>query len=311
MQKIWKKWGTVIIIAVAVLLIVILGALSMISLNKYKKAIVARDEQISTLETSLNNIGPLVTGYVVTRDVRAGELIEEDDILETDIPQKLSDNIQTSIDDILGAYYRTSLSDGTVLTKEDVVVDPIDNTEREYDLVIDEWPIGLKSGDKVDVRIAFSFGEDFVAMSNKQVIEINSGIPKVYVTESDITAYNSMLLDKALYAGAKIYAVKYKDPGSQAVAEVFYPINKNIAELTTMNPNMLEMVKEQMKLQRNKLDANIGGTISEKDERELERLNQNIEQIRNSNNRTYTQAQTEWNRRMETAAREAELAAQG
>ena len=310
MSRLWKKWGILIITIFFVLLFVILGGLSMVSINKYKDAIAERDNQISSLETSLNNIGPVVTGYVVTKDVRAGELIEEEFITAVDIPEKIATNTATSLDDIIGKYYRISLSEGTVLTKEDIVEDVIDNTERKYDLIIDEWPLGLEVGDYVDIRISFPFGEDFIAMSNKKIIDINSGIPKIYVTEADISAYNSMLFDKALFGGTKIYAIEYKDAGSQANAEVFYPLRDNITELSKLNPNILEVVKQKMVLEREKLDNLIGGSLDDKDERELERLNQTIEQMRSQHNRTHAQAQKDWERRMERAAAEAARAAQ-
>ena len=310
MSKLWKKWGMVIIVAFFVVLILILGTLSMVSIGKYKGAIIERDTQITNLEASLNKIGPVVTGYVVNKDVRAGELIAEDAIVAVDIPESIAKNTSTSLDELVGKYYRISLTEGTVLTKEDVVEDVIDNSTRRYDLIIDEWPLGLEVGDFVDVRISFPFGEDFIAMSNKQIIDINSGIPKIYVNEADIAAYNSMLFDKALFSGTKIYAIEYKDAGSQANAETFYPLRNNITELSKLNPNILEVVKQKMVLEREKLDNLIGGKLDSKSENELERLNQTIEQLRNQNSRTHSQAQQDWERRMERAAQEAALAAQ-
>ena len=309
MGRLFKKWGILIISVFFILVFVILGALSMVTINKYKDALEDRDSQIYKLEASLNNIGPLTTGFVVTKDVRAGELIEEDYITAVDIPEVIGRNISTSIDDLVGKYYRISLSEGTVLTKEDVVSEVIDNTERKYDLILEDLPIGLEVGDYIDVRIRFPYGQDFVAMSNKKVIDINSGVPKIYVSEADILAYNSMLLDTVMHNGV-MYALEYKDAGSQAGAEVFYPVNNDIASLIEINPNILEIVRDKMKLERKVLDNAMGGTINEKDERELDRLMQQYTQVQNQLNRTKTQSQTEWQRRMERAAAEAARAAQ-
>ena len=308
MIRMFKRWGILIVIVVFLLIFAILGMLSMVSINKYKDAVNVRDTQIINLENALDNIGPLVTGYVVKKDVRSGELIEEEFVEAVDIPQKISDNIATSLSQIVGNYYRVSLDEGTVLTKDDIVEDEIDNSTRKYDLVIDEWPIGLEVGDIVDVRISFTFGEDFIAMSNKQILEINTGVPKIFVTEEDISTYNSMLFDKALYAGAKIYAVEYKDAGSQSKAEIFYPTNQNIAELSAMNPNILEDIRDKMLLERQKLDTLVGGTLGEKDDRELARLDENIKRMRTQFTGTISNAQKEFQKRVEKAAKEAERA---
>lgn len=303
MSRLWKKWGILIVTIVAILILVIMGLLSVASINKYKEAVGERDNQIALLESSLNNIGPLVTGYVVNKDVRAGQLVEEEDVTVVDIPQKIADNIATSIDDIVNKYFRVGLDEGTVLTKDDLVTESIDNTERKYDLIIDDLPIGLEVGDHVDIRIRFPLGQDFVAMSNKMILDINSGIPKIYVTEADILAYNSMLLDVAMHNGI-IYGIEYKDSGSQSSAEVFYPINNDVASVMALNPNVLELVKEKIKLERKILD-NTMGSIDEKDERELDRIMQNFDQLRNQMQRTHSQAKMELERRLERAAAEA------
>jgi len=266
----------------------------------------ARDSQIHKLEESLFNIGDVQKGFVVKQTVRAGEKITEEVLEEVDVPIKLGLNLITNKNDIIDKYFRVSLGDGTVLTTDDIVEKKIDNTFRYFDTVIDELPIGLRTGDYVDIRIAFPFGEDFIAISHKRVEELNTGIMKLILSESEIYTYQSMLVDKALYEGTKIYAVEYIDAGSQAVAEVYYPLNKNLSELSSMNPNLLELVKQEMILKRNQIDELMGGGVETKDEKELQRVTTEISRARDNINKSISNSQKELERRLEVERKEAE-----
>lgn len=324
MGKLFKRWGILIVSIFFILVIAVLSVLGISSINKYKATIESQNQEIANLEASLTDIGPLTTGFVVNRAVRAGEEITEDNIdeivTEVSVPSKLnlgltSDDMNgtnTSIienrSDLLNKYFKIGLAEGTVITVEDIVETKIDNTWRYFDLILDESPVGVTAGDYIDVRISFPFGEDFIAMSHKKIEEINSGVIKVIVDEHDIMSYNSMLMDKALYSGVKIYAVTYVDGGAQASAENFYPIQSNISEITVLDPNILEDVKQEMILKRQVLDNALGGTVDTKTEQELARVQSAIEQARNNSSRDIASAQKELERRLEAEAKEAERA---
>lgn len=324
MGKLFKRWGILIVSIFFILVIAVLSVLGISSINKYKATIESQNQEIANLEASLTDIGPLTTGFVVNRAVRAGEEITEDNIdeivTEVSVPSKLnlgltSDDMNgtnTSIienrSDLLNKYFKIGLAEGTVITVEDIVETKIDNTWRYFDLILDESPVGITAGDYIDVRISFPFGEDFIAMSHKKIEEINSGVIKIIVDEHDIMSYNSMLMDKALYSGVKVYAVKYVDGGAQASAENFYPIQSNISEITVLDPNILEDVKQEMILKRQVLDNALGGTVDTKTEQELARVQSAIEQARNNSSRDIASAQKELERRLEAEAKEAERA---
>lgn len=324
MGKLFKRWGILIVSIFFILVIAVLSVLGISSINKYKATIESQNQEITSLEASLTDIGPLTTGFVVSRAVRAGEEITEDNIdeivTEVSVPSKLnlgltSDDMNgtnTSIienrSDLLNKYFKIGLAEGTVITVEDIVETKIDNTWRYFDLILDESPVGITAGDYIDVRISFPFGEDFIAISHKKIEEINSGVIKIIVDEHDIMSYNSMLMDKALYSGVKIYAVKYVDGGAQASAENFYPIQSNISEITVLDPNILEDVKQEMILKRQVLDNALGGTVDTKTEQELARVQSAIEQARSNSSRDIASAQKELERRLEAEAKEAERA---
>lgn len=320
MSKLLKKWGILIVSIFFVLVIAMLCMLGMNSINKYKSTIESQNQQITDLEASLTDIGPLIKGYVVTTDVRAGEQITEENldtiIMEVSVPEKLNLGLPESTEngdttviqvkaDLIDKYFKIGLKEGTVITVEDIVSEKIDNTWRYYDMILDETPIGITAGDYVDIRISFPFGEDFIAMSHKKVQEINSGILKLIVDEQDIVAYNSMLLDKALYGGVKIYAIKYVDGGAQVGAENFYPVQTNLSEISVLDPNILEEVKQEMVLKRQVLDNAIGGTVDTKTEKELAKIQSSINQNRNTAEKNFAAAQKAIEKRLAAEAKEA------
>lgn len=305
MLRFIKRHKIVVITLFFVLISGLVIGASYYSVNKYKNELMTMGIQIQNLENALNNIGDLQIGYVVTQSVRAGDQITEDVIQQVDVPVKLGLNLVTSADEIIGKYFRVSLSDGTVLTKEDIVDERIDNTQRYYDVVLDEIPIGLKEGDYIDIRITFPFGEDFIAIAHKKVIQLNSGIPKLILNESEIFTYQSMLVDKAIYPGAKIYAVAYYDAGAQPTAEVYYPLNKNLAELSTFNPNLIELVKQEMILKRAQVDELMGGGLETKTEEQLEMMSREIDRLRAEIGRSIARSQAELSRRLALEARNA------
>lgn len=321
MGKTLKKWGILIVSLFFIAVIAVLCILGMSSINKYKATIDTQNQQISNLESSLTEIGPLITGYVVTRDVRPGERITEENIdellYEVSVPEKLTlqlvgdndegveDTVIQSKSELMNMYFKIGLREGTVITLEDVIAEDIEDSWRYYDLILDDSPVGIQAGDYVDIRISFPFGEDFIAISHKKIEEINTGVLKLILDEQEILTYNSMLLDKALYGGVNIYAVEYVDGGAQNKAENFYPIQVSLSEISHMDPNILEDVKQEMILKRQVLDNAIGGTIDEKTEKELSKIQSNIEKNRSNVTKDLAAAQKALDKRLSAEAKAA------
>ncbi len=287
-MKFLRKWGILFVSIFFVAAIIILILFSKKSMDELKLGIAERDEQIVTLETSLTDIGPCALGYVLNTDVRAGESVNKDYFVQVSVPEKLGLNIFTQemmeAPEIDLAYFRTSLKEGTVITTEDINYQEIKDSERYVDVVLDQLPIGVMEGNYIDIRITFPYGEDFIALSNKKIEQINSGILKLILDENEIAVYNSLLLDRILYSGTQIYAVEYVDAGSQDRAETFYPINDTQSELLLENPNALEISKQEMILKRQIVENTLGGNILKEDkagltEEELEDLTDQLENI--------------------------------
>lgn len=319
-MKVLKKFGLVFVSLFFVVIILILSLLGMQAINKYKAQVADRENQISNLESALYDIGDLQPAYVVTENVRAGDLITEDNIEEVDVPIKIGGKLVTSKEDLENKYFKIGLEDGTLITTEDIVEQKLLSSWRYFDIVLDELPLDLKDPktkyadgnmgptEYIDIRISFPFGEDFIAIAHKKTEAVyhDSNVITLVLSEEEIATYNSMLIDKVLYPGTKVYAVKYLEAGAQAPAEAFYPVNRNIAEVTSIDPNILEAVRQEMVIKRAQIDNAMGGTIDDKTSDELEKLNTQIEKARNTLRKSIATSQKDLVKRWENEKKTAE-----
>lgn len=229
---------------------------------KYDKLIFDYNQQISNLKQQLDDIGQLTPAYIVAVDVPKNKKIDISDLKQVYVQQKIAQISITNPSEIKGKFYRIDLKAGTLLLKNLVVDDPIKDNERLYDVVLDEIPIGLNKNDYVDIRVSMPFGEDFIAMSKKRVYDIYGNILKLKVDEKDLHVYNSMLIDKILYPGTRIYAVTYVEPGTQKAALDYYPVSRNVFSVLVSDPNLLEKVKQDMISKRGSLESSLKSAIN-------------------------------------------------
>ena len=81
-----------------------------------------------------------------------------------------------------------------------------------------------------------------------------------------------MLLDKAMYPNVKIHAFKYIDAVQQAASEAYYPINSVMEDMIARDPNILNYVQKELRLEREELNAAMGGDLEDFDDRELQNV---------------------------------------
>ena len=309
-MKFFKKFGILFVALFFIAIIAVLVLLGMKTINSYKQTISEQEASMSEMSSFIDNdIGPLTTCFTVNKAVRTGDVITEDIIEEVSIPEKVvytekqvpvtmydgsggsytgyeqetALNFVTNKNDLLNKKFRVDLDEGALIMTDYVVDDILDNGARYFELTVDDFPTDIKAGDLVDIRIQFAYGEDFIALSHRKIekIDITTGLITMIFDEHDMTVYNSMLLDKAMYDGVRIYMLKYVDSAQQAAAEVFYPINRNLTEIIKANPNILNNVSESMRLERAALNSILGGDTDTMDEKSLAKTTQQITQFRN------------------------------
>lgn len=220
--------------------------------DDYEIELASKDGIISSLQSEIDNIGPITTGYKLAYDVKSGTIIETDDLVPIDMPEsyayvKTDEEIGkkgqgtgfiTDINDVVGKRYKTDLKEGTMLSAALVYPNDLTGDLRYLDIYLDELPIGIQEGKYIDVRFQFTLGQDFIALTHKEVVMVNANIVTLVVSQADIYTVKSMELDRAYYPSSKIYGVEYIDGGIQASSDTYYPLR--IETLTSMvqDPNL-------------------------------------------------------------------------
>ena len=182
--------------------------------------------QIATLNSNLEAIGPVVPCYTVQSATFPGQELTEDNIIEQSIPQNLKNDTFATKEDIIGLYSKIAITPGTPITKDMVMETEIIDSLREVDISGNRWPIGLKEGDYVDLRIT------------DQTL-------KVYLTEEEQQLYQAALVDFYLSRsyGSDLYLTKYVEPGIQQEAGVFYSVPSNIEAVCRKDPNIIDLAQ--------------------------------------------------------------------
>lgn len=201
--------------------------------------------QIATLNANLDAIGPIVTCYTVQSATFPGQEITEDLIVEQSIPSSFKNDSFATIEDLVGLYSKVAITPGTPITKDMVMSEEVVDSMREVDISGNRWPIGLKEGDYVDLRITYPRGEDFIVLSHKRVMSITEQTLKVHMTEEEQHLYQAALVDYYLSRGhgGDLYLTKYVEPGIQEEAAVYYSVPSNIEAVCRKNPNIIDLAQ--------------------------------------------------------------------
>ena len=235
------KIKTLLIVLFTLVLICVAGAgVYVVYLKKvdYEEQILDAESQNYKLQGELDSIGEMVAVYQTAYDVSSGTEVKESDITSAEVPAKVAGAYVQDPNDIIGKYYKLNIPEGTPLLDSMVFDFPVSEDMRYLDVVCDEVPIGLEVDDYVDVRISFTFGQDFISMTHKRVAAIYGKTVKLIVDQRDVYTYESMKVDKSIYSGTKIYAIEYLEGGSQTEASNYYPMRTEVLATLVQDPNI-------------------------------------------------------------------------
>jgi hypothetical protein len=270
------------------------------------KQLKERDTKVVQLNTQVKQIGELVTAYTVNADVKMGKKIEDTDLKPIQVPTSMATNLILDSSEIIGKYYKLSLTAGSAISKDAIYSSELTDDMRLYDVVLNNIPVGLKEGTYVDVRISLPLGEDFVAIPHKKVASINAGVLKLAINETDIHTYNSMLIDALLYPGTSMYAVEYLEGGVQKAADAYYPVSNNILSVAQKDPNLLDAIKSDIMQRRAVLETGLNQVARPKDS-QRESLDLILQRGREKYQSTMTEASKQQVLEAEKAAAEAKV----
>lgn len=267
------NWKTILIGATILVLLVgtNLGQYYWIWKPKLEELTTSYESEIAHLEETIRRIGPMVTIWTVNSEsehIFPGKQIEESDLAAMQLPESL---IQPSFildpSSIIGMYYRIGITPGTPLSWDTIMADQLEDTSREFDIVANQLPIGLKIGDYIDFRIVYPGGEDYIVLSHKRVEAINGEVIKVRLDEREIHHYQASLVDYFVQKkyGSMIYMTKYIEPGVQKPADEYYAVPENIMNVMLIDPNIIEEINRQVndELRQNIDESRSGASIDD------------------------------------------------
>lgn len=237
----------VVIIVLCLVLVLSNAGQAFFWFNNKKNTVAKYEEEQTKLLMQLQAYGSDVTCYTVKTTVKPGDKITPDNVEAITYPSSyVTDQMVTDPSEIYGKLFKITLAHGTPITKNMTMVDEIRADTRDYDIIVDTWPVGLEPGDYIDINIQMPYGDRYIVVPYKRVYEVNENTLKVYLTAAELDTYIGAYIDHALNEqyGSQIFATRYVEPGLQDEAVAYYAVPSNIATLMQKNPNIVD--KEEL-----------------------------------------------------------------
>ena len=235
--------------------------------------------QVSQLNTQLKEEEALkVTVYVVTDTIKSGEAMNPDklQLIETTLGSVDKSNFVTTLNtydventatgDVETVYTqkaKVDLNPGTVITNDLIYEDEAltaDVRTQEYNVITPMTQ--LTTGEYIDVRLRTPDGRDLIVVSHKQVTipELADGTVSSTNMLMDLSEEETLMMSCAIVEtyqmnGAKLYATKYVEPGTQTAATPTYVPNDETKALIERDPNIVQEAKNEL---LNTLNGNSG-----------------------------------------------------
>lgn len=206
------------------------------------------NQNLASVQASLNEIGPMVTVYEINTPVFSGEAIKETDLKSVSIPQSaLGETSITDITQVLGKHYKIGYKPGTILTT-DLLMDEGVTNEPEYNRVLqfESLPLDLAKGDFVDVRIMIPNGEEYIVFSHKEIMEMYPSVNSIVLgfTEDDEQIWNSVLAELGVYGNLlTVRVTKYLNPGLHTDKIAYWPVSSATVDALQHNPNIYDITR--------------------------------------------------------------------
>ena len=190
---------------------------------------------------------PVEPVYVFSRDMHAGEVLQDQDLTLSDMPAALIP--ADAVGDleaarglvVRGAVKASTLCTGSLLYAQQEY--PDDARIQEFTSI--RLPSRLAENQCIDVRVTFPNGLDYVVLAKKAVQSLESAesdlSQRVWLTvnEEEILRVSSAIVDAYLHPGTVLYALTYVAPDIQQAAICTYPSNSYVQDLIRQNPNIL------------------------------------------------------------------------
>lgn len=152
---------------------------------------------------------------VLTKDVIQGETITDDMLSEVNVHKKTVPTGALDRGSIAGQVAKFNINANVPITNAMVTTEIISSDIRSQEVNTVLMPSDLVEGDKVDVRIMYPNGTDYIVLAQKNVDKISGQTMWIQLSEDERLLLNAAMVDSFLKQGTKLYATKYTDPDAQ------------------------------------------------------------------------------------------------
>ena len=190
--------------------------------------------------------------YVTAQDIKSGDEITQDSIVEEVVQTSISkdENLTTSdfyeVDDDGNEFQlefvsKLDLPAGTIITKNMVseVGNELTSDQRIQEYSMIALPSQLVEGEYIDIRFSLPSGVDFVVLSKKKVLQCNKDTIWLKMSEEEILTLNNAIVEAYQATGSKLYATTYIEAGLQESAVPTYPVNQAVMSMIERDPNIV------------------------------------------------------------------------
>lgn len=186
------------------------------------------------------------SGWILTRNVEAGETIEVNDIKQSMLPDYFTpSNVITDPEEIVGKVIKIKALANTAVTGEMVYAEgPLDRSTRNEETEYVRLPVKLAPKDTVDIRIVYPNGEDYIVVAKKKLSDFNQERQQAFFqdTESEALLLQAALVD-AYINNAELYMKTYVEPEMQEAPPVTYVPNLDVLKEIQNNPLIVKSAK--------------------------------------------------------------------
>ncbi len=190
------------------------------------------------------------TIYLAARDMQRGEVVTREKLYKAEYcSEQPADWFMTEKE--IGKELRVAVKEGTPLLVA-MFLEEEGNEQREVFLSSIRINEAMEAGDRVDVRIVYKNGEDYVVLSDKELLLCETSGIALLLNGEEIELLSSAMADEKQYPDTQLYAVRYPHEKQTEKSVVTYLPNKAVAGL-------LGRQEEQLKL-REKLEKRLAQT---------------------------------------------------
>ena len=221
--------------------------------------------------------------YVLTRDIKSGEPISEEDVKAMQVLVQNSPT-DTNVSFTEESIAKINLTQGTILSAE-MIVDSgekitSDVRRQEYNMI--SLPIFLDVDDYIDVRLQFPDGQNYIVISKKRVVDVQENTVWLELTEEEITTMSNAIVEAYMVKGSYLYANLFVEAGLQEKATPTYPVSKAVLAKQLEDPNIVNEAKNALRTRytQSQVDLrnnDINNVLNQYSETALQNLEEKIE----------------------------------